>query len=49
MKKIKKPTYKELATYLGVSESAVKQYPPKKRTLMVLGLWKLKDIQRNSP
>jgi len=45
MEKIKKPTYKELANYLGVSESAVKQYPPKKRTLMVLGLWKFREIQ----
>lgn len=48
MDKIKKPTYKELAGYLGVSESAVKQYPQKKRLLMQLGLWKLKDIQRGS-
>jgi len=42
---VKKPTYKQLAEYLGVSEQAVKQYPKQKRTLMVLGLWKLIEIQ----
>ncbi len=41
--KTKKPTYKELAEYLGVSESAVKQYPKDKRYLMILGLWVLKE------
>ena len=36
---VKKPRYKDLALYLGVSESAIKQYNPKKRSLMILGLW----------
>ena len=35
----KKPTYKEIAEYLGVSESAVKQYKPERRELFKLGLW----------
>ena len=35
---IKLPKYKELATYLGVSEQAVKQYPKVKRELMLHGL-----------
>jgi len=35
---MKKPTYKQLADYLGVSEQAVKQYPKVKRYLMLLGL-----------
>lgn len=34
----KKPTYKELAIYLKVSEQAVKQYNPIKRELMLYGL-----------
>ena len=33
-----KITYKILAEYLGVSESAVKQYNKKKRELMLIGL-----------
>lgn len=37
--KTKKPSYKDLALYLGVSESAIKQYNPKKRFLMIIGLW----------
>ncbi len=37
--KTKKPIYKDLATRLGVSEQAVKQYPKDKRYLMILGLW----------
>ena len=41
--KSKKPTLKELANYLGVSEQAVKQYPKDKKKLMVLGLWVLKE------
>ena len=36
--KDKKTTYKMLAEYLNVSESAIKQYNPKKRELMLLGL-----------
>ena len=40
-----KPTYKELAKYLGVSEQAVKQYPPKKRELMRLGYWVKRAIE----
>lgn len=34
----KLPKYKELASYLGVSEQAVKQYPKDKRELMLYGL-----------
>ena len=41
--KSKKPTLKELADYLGVSESAVKHYKKDKKHLMVLGLWVLKE------
>lgn len=37
--KDKLPTYKQLAIYLGVSESAIKQYNPKKRELMIVGLY----------
>lgn len=35
---VKLPKYKELASYLGVSEQAVKQYPKTKRELMLYGL-----------
>ena len=35
---VKQPKYKDLATYLGVSEQAVKQYPKVKRELMLIGL-----------
>ena len=44
--KTKKPTYKELAEYLGVSEQAVKQYAKKKRDLLVLGLWKKRELEQ---
>lgn len=37
----KKPTYRQLAEYLGVSEQAVKQYPKIKRDLMIQGLWRM--------
>jgi hypothetical protein len=40
---VKKPTYKDLALYLSVSEQAIKQYPKIKRDLMIQGLWKLKQ------
>jgi predicted transcriptional regulator len=40
---IKKATLQELADYLGVSLSAVKQYNKKKRLLMLIGLKKLKE------
>ena len=43
----KKPKYKELAEYLGVSEQAVKQYPKIKRDLMIQGLWRMKEQQIN--
>jgi len=46
MEKIKKPNYKELAEYFAVSESAVKKWEKKKRMLLVLGLWKLREIQK---
>jgi len=42
---MKKPTYKELANYLGVIEQTVKQYPKIKRELMVLGLMKKKELE----
>ena len=38
MKGQRLPKYKELAARLGVSESAVKQYPKLKRELMLKGL-----------
>lgn len=44
---IKKPTYKELAEYLSVSEQAVKQYPKIKRDLMIQGLWRLKELNQS--
>ena len=44
---MKKVTYKELASYLGVSESAVKQYSSIKRNLMLLGLEKKNEILKN--
>lgn len=37
-KKDSLPTYKDLADYLKVSESAVKKWDPKRRELMLLGL-----------
>lgn len=48
MQKVKKPTYKQLAEYLAVSEQAVKQYPKLKRDLMVMGLWKMKEDEIKS-
>ena len=44
--KTKKPKYKDLALYLGVSESAIKQYNTKKKYLMILGLWAQKEIKQ---
>lgn len=41
---IKKPKYKELAKHLNVTVSAIQQYNKEKRKLMILGLWKLKEI-----
>jgi len=49
--KTKKPKYKDLASYLNVSESAIKQYNPIKRKLMILGLWfenEVKEIKHES-
>jgi predicted transcriptional regulator len=43
----KKPTYKELAEYLGVIEQTVKQYPKLKRDLMVQGLWRMKERSKD--
>lgn len=43
-KKDRLPTYKDLANYLGVSESAIKQYNPKKRELMLIGLANKKNV-----
>ena len=45
--KTKKPTHAELAKYLGVSTQAVRQYPEKKRKLMILGLWMQNEILAN--
>ena len=44
--KIKKATLQELANYLGVSLSAVKQYNKKKRLLMQIGLAIAKEKTR---
>ena len=44
----KKPTYKDIAEYLGVSESAVKHYPAKKRELFKLGLWVKNGLEGSS-
>ena len=41
--KIKKATLQDLADYLGVSLSAVKQYNKKKRLIMLLGLAIVKE------
>ena len=35
----KKPTYKDVAEFLSVSDNAVKHYSAKKRMLFKLGLW----------
>jgi len=43
--KSKKPTYKDLAERLSVSEQAVKQYPKAKRHLMILGFWVEKEFK----
>lgn len=45
--KTKKPTYKDLAFVLSVSESAIKQYNPIKRRLMINGLWLENEIKYN--
>ena len=45
---MKKPTYKILADYLGVTEQAVKQYPKQKRYLMILGL-QAKMLESSQP
>jgi len=45
--KIKKATLQELANYLGVSLSAVKQYNKKKRLLMQIGLAIAKEKNAN--
>lgn len=41
----KKPVQKDLAEYLGVTQSAISRYNPKKRYLMMLGLEKLKELK----
>lgn len=48
IKGTKNPTYKDLANYLNVSEQAVKQYPKKKRSLMIYGLWFLNDYKNKT-
>lgn len=42
---IKLPKHLELANYLGVSVQAVRQYPKKKRFLMLLGIKYLNEIK----
>lgn len=42
---MKKATYKELAEYLGVTVSAVSNYNPKKRLLMLVGLAALRPLK----
>ena len=44
----KKPTYKDVAEYLGVSENAVKHYSAKKRMLFKLGLWVKNGLEGRS-
>ena len=44
----KKPTYKELALYLKVTEQAVKQYPKIKRDLMIKGYWRMREKEEIS-
>ena len=44
---VKKPTYKQLADYRGVTEQAVKQYPKLKRELMILGLSSMLQTQNS--
>ena len=43
LNKIKKATLQEVADYLGVSLSAVKQYKKEKRIIMQLGLYVYKN------
>lgn len=45
--KTKKPIYRELGEYLGTSEQNIKMANPKKRELMILGLWLKKEIEAN--
>ena len=45
--KTKKPIYRELAEFLGVGEQTIKQANPKKRELMILGLWMKKEDKAN--
>lgn len=44
-KKIKLPKQSELADYLGVSVQCVRQYPKKKRQLMLLGIKLLNELK----
>lgn len=49
MKKIiKKSSLKELADYLCVSLSAVKQYDKRKKLLMLIGLYQINHIKRQN-
>ena len=45
----KKPRAADLARYLGVTKGAVSQYDPKKRELMILGLWVKKYFSEIKP
>lgn len=44
-RKIKLPKQLELANYLGVSVQCVRQYPKKKRYLMLLGIKFLNELR----
>ena len=44
----KKPRAVDLARYLGVTKSAVSQYCPKRRELMILGLWIKQWVDKNA-
>lgn len=43
---IKKPTYADLAKHLGITESAIQKWEKKRRTLMILGLWKKRELEK---
>lgn len=41
---MKKPTLKDVAEYLGVPYNTVRQWDKKRKTLLILGLQKLREI-----
>lgn len=46
MIKLKKPTYKELAKELGITESAIQKWQKERRIFMILGLWKKRELEQ---